>query len=92
MNGCCSWSVQLRCGGGVGGKRKLLEKYGGDGGSIGVIEGGRNSRNMAIKKRQWRYLCWQWRVTKKVQVHVCGVGGHVVDECKRNVTMTCSVP
>lgn len=92
MNGCCSWLVQLRRGGGVGGKGKLLEKCGGDGGCIGIIEGGRNSRNMAIKKRRWRYLRWQWRVTKKVQVHVRGVGGHVVDECKRNVTMTCSVP
>ena len=92
MNTCCSWLVQLRCGGSVGGKGKLLEKYGGDGASIGVIEGGRNSRNMAIKKRRWWYLRWQWRVTKKVQVHDCGVSGHVVDECKRNVTMTCSVP
>ena len=45
--------MQLRCGGSVGGKGKLLKKYGGDGGSIGVIEGGRNSRNMAIKKRRW---------------------------------------
>lgn len=54
------------------------------------VEG--NSRNMAITKRRWRYLRWQWRVTKKVQVHVRGVGGQVVDECKRNVTMTCSVP
>lgn len=54
------------------------------------VEG--NSRNMAITKRRWRYLGWQWRVTKKVQVRVRGVGGHVVDECKRNVTMTCSVP
>lgn len=91
MNGWCSGLVQLRCGGGVGGKGKLLEKYGGDGGSIGVNEGGRNSRNMAITKRRWRYLRWQWRVTKKVQVHVRGVGGHVVEECKRNVTMTVSV-
>ena len=56
--------MQLRCGGSVGGKGKRLEKYGGDGGIIGVIEGGRNSRNMAIKKRRWRYLRWQWRVTK----------------------------
>ena len=54
------------------------------------VEG--NSRNMAITKRRWRYLRWQWRVTKKVPVHVRGVGGHVVEECKRNVTMTCSVP
>ena len=84
--------MQLRCGGCAGGKGKRLEKYGGDSGSIGVIEGGRNSRHMAIKKRRWRYLRWQWRVTKKVQVHVRGVGGQVVDECKRNVTMTCSVP
>ena len=35
MNGWCSWLVQLRCGGVVGGNGKPW-KYGGDRGSVGV--------------------------------------------------------
>ena len=84
--------MQLRCGGSVGGKGKLWKIMAVTVVVLVLLREERKSRNMAIKKRRWRYLRWQWRVTKKVQVHVCGVGGHVVDECKRNVTMTCSVP
>ena len=57
--------MQLRCGGSVGGKGKLWKIMAVTVVVLVLLREERNSRNMAIKKRRWRYLRWQWRVTKK---------------------------
>ena len=69
-----------------------MENNGGDGGSVSVIEGGKKQWKHGDKETTVAVFTLAMEGNKNVQVHVCGVGGHVVDECKRNVTMTCSVP